>query len=140
MASLAASRLFADRLEMLLNAGFDFDTYHTRRSSGHYSLGLNVIACRWATIAGAVLGRSNFDSWSESASISGPHGINGVRANAPYGGYNFADRKDYFDANVSAKVPLADSFALSLGVVRHINDDGARASDWSPVGSIEGYF
>jgi len=137
---VAASRLFADRLEMLLNAGFDFDTYHTRRSSGHYSLGLNVIACRWATISGAVLGRSNFDSWSESASISGPHSVAGTTVSAPYGGYNFADRKDYFDANVGAKVRLADNFALSLGVLKSINSDGARASDWSPLGSVEAYF
>lgn len=137
---VAASRLFADRLEMLLNAGFDFNAHHTRRSSGHYALGLNVIACRWATFTGAVLGRSNFDSWSEGASISGPHSVNGTTANTPYGGYNFDDRKDYFDANVGAKVRLADNFAVSLGVLKSINSDGARASDWSPVGSIEGYF
>jgi hypothetical protein len=137
---LATSQIFADRLEMLLNGGFDFNTYHTRRSSAHYALGLNVLACRWATIAGAVLGRSNFDSWAESGSISGPHVVDGVTASAPYGAYNFADRKDYFDANISARIRLGENFALSAGAFRRINDDGARSSEWSPVGSIEGYF
>jgi hypothetical protein len=132
--------IFADRLEMLLNGGFDFNTYHTRRSSAHYALGLNVLACRWATITGAVLGRSNFDSWSEAASISGPHVVDGVTTSAPYGGYNFADRKDYFDANIGAKIRIGEHVALSMSAFRRINDDGARSSQWSPVGSIEGYF
>jgi hypothetical protein len=95
---------------------------------------------RAATIAGAVLGRSNFDSWSEAGSISGPHDVNGVTVNAPYGGYNFADRKDYFDASIGAKVRLGEHVALSVGVFRRINEDGARTSEWSPVGSVEGYF
>ncbi|HJQ85703.1 MAG TPA: transporter [Candidatus Binatia bacterium] len=137
---VATSRMFADRLEVLLNGGFDFNTYHTRRSSAHYALGLNVIACRWATIAGAVLGRSNFDSWAESESISGPHVVDGATVSAPYGGYNFADRKDYYDANIGAKIRIGENVALSMSAFRRINDDGARSSEWSPVGSIEGYF
>jgi len=137
---LASSQVFIDHIEMLLNAGFDFDTYHTRRSSAHYALGVNVLPCRWATITGAVLGRSNFDSWSESASISGPHAVGGAVVAAPYGGYQFADRKDYFDATLGAKIRLGENFALSMNALRAINDDGGRSSEWSPVGSIEGYF
>jgi len=59
---------------------------------------------------------------------------------APYGGYQFADRKDYFDATLGAKIRLGENFALSMNALRAINDDGGRSLEWSPVGSIEGYF
>ena len=66
--------------------------------------------------------------------------MNGATVDTPYGGYNFADRKDYFDATVGARVRLGDHVALAFTGFRRINDDGARPEGWSPVASLEGYF
>jgi hypothetical protein len=33
-----------------------------------------------------------------------------------------------------------DTFVLSLGVFKALNDQGIRPADWSPVGSLEATF
>jgi hypothetical protein len=136
----AFSRLFADRVETLFNAGFNLDASETRESSVYYSFGLNVIACRWATILGSLAGRDDVDSWRSAAAISGPHLVNGAIQNTPYGGMDFAERKDYFDAGVGARFRAGEHLAVTIAAYTAINDDGLRSDTWSPVARIEGWF
>ncbi len=136
---LAFSQLFAKRVELLYNAGFDFNANEVGLSSFVYGLGLNVRTCRWATLNAAFLGRSMVQGRASFNQVSGPHQVNGATTSAPYLGVGF-DRNDYFDTNLGARIKVGEHVALSLGVVKSLNDDGLRSSTWGPMGSVEAYF
>ena len=50
------------------------------------------------------------------------------------------NRHDYADTTLGIRVQVVDTFVLSLGVFKALNDQGIRPADWSPVGSLEATF
>ena len=127
------------------DAGVDAGIGDTRRSSAHYSWALDVHAPRgdeWWTrvaLAWSVLGRSEFTSLRQQSSISGTHVAPSGFVQAPYLCAD-ANRHDYADTTLGLRINVAESIVLSLGVFKALNDQGVRASGWSPVASVEGTF
>lgn len=137
---LAVSTVFWDRVEPQWNAGFDFNVENSHLSSGHYAFGVNVQAVKeWLDLGVAFLGRSEVDGRITDASISGPHQTATGPALRPYEGLNF-DRKDYFDLNLGARVRLFKTLVLSVNMLKGLNEDGLRSSNWSPGGALEATF
>jgi hypothetical protein len=124
-----------------LDTGFDADVSDGRRSSGRYGLGLTLQApfgTWWhnVVLTGEVLGRSEVAGIRHASSVSGPH----RGGTCPYLCLD-PSRQDYFDATLGLRVRVVRSLVLSIGVFKPINeDDGVRASGFSPVGSIEATF
>jgi hypothetical protein len=124
-----------------LDAGFDTAITDTRRSSGHYGLGLTLQAPTgtwWhnVVLTGEVLGRSEIAGVRAATSVSGRH----VGGECPYLCLD-PSRQDYFDATLGVRVRIVRSLVVSVGVFKPINaNDGVRPSGFSPVGSIEATF
>jgi hypothetical protein len=49
-------------------------------------------------------------------------------------------RHDFADTTLGLRMQLFESVVLSLGVFKSLNDQGVRATGWSPVGSFEATF
>lgn len=132
-------------LDSYLDGGVDAGIGDLRRSSAHYSWALDLHAPRgdewWRRIALAwsVLGRSEFVGLRAPTSVSGPHVTPNGFANLPYLCVD-PNRHDYADTTLGIRVQVVDTFVLSLGVFKALNDQGIRPADWSPVGSLEATF
>jgi hypothetical protein len=136
----AASMPCWGRLEPQLNVGFDLNTSEPRLSSGRYAAGATVAAVRdRLDLTAAFLGRSELSGRRADSSISGPHVTPAGVVTLPYGGYDFG-RKDYFDLSAAARVRVYRTLVITAGVVKALNDDGVRAGDFSPMGSLEATF
>ena len=86
-----------------------------------------------------LLGRSEFAALRERSSVSGPHvSPNGV-VQQPYLCLD-PDRHDYLDLALGLRANLASTLVLSLGVFKALNNEGVRATQWSPVVQMEGTF
>jgi hypothetical protein len=136
---IAMSHNHFDWIEPHWNAGFEFDVVETNRSRAHYGMGVTMKPCEWFDVSGSLLGQSEFDGIRSNASVSGPHIVNGATVQSPYEGIS-VDRKDYFDAIIGARFRIWETLVLSAGVMKAINDDGLRSSNWSPIGAIQGTF
>jgi hypothetical protein len=136
---VAWSQRYFTWIEPHLNAGFEFDLNEVHRSRAHYSLGTTLKACEWFDVAFQLLGQSEVDGVRAEASVSGPHILNGATVNLPYEGVS-VDRKDFFDAVIGARFRVWETITLTGGVMKSINDDGVRASQWSPIFALEGTF
>jgi len=135
----ALSHRYFDWIEPQLNAGFEFDVVQSYRSRAHYSLGTTFTPCRWFDVSFSLLGQSEIDGARSEASVSGPHVVNGTTVLLPYEGIN-VDRKDYFDAVIGARFRIWESIVFTGGVMKNLNDDGLRASQWSPILAFQGTF
>jgi hypothetical protein len=51
-----------------------------------------------------------------------------------------ASRHDYVDTTLGLRIGLYRWLVPSVGVFKALKDEGVRASDWSPVGAVEGTF
>jgi hypothetical protein len=144
--AISATSLLAGMLDSYFDAGIDAGIGDLRRSSGHYSWAVDMHVPRddnvwWSRIALAVslLGRSEFAGLREPSSISGPHVTPAGFANLPYLCID-TNRHDYLDATFGLRMQLYQSFALSLGVFKALNNVGVRPAGWSPLGSFEATF
>ena len=135
----ALSHRYFDWVEPQLNAGFEFDLIESNHSRAHYSLGSTFTPCHWFDLAFSLLGQSEVDGWRSTASVSGPHVVNGATVQRPYEGIS-VDRKDYFDAVITARVKIWETVTFTGGVMKSINDEGLRASSWSPILAFQGTF
>jgi len=135
----AISHRYFDWIEPQLNAGFEFDVVESAHSRAHYSLGSTFTACKWFDVAFSLLGQSEVDGWRSTASVSGPHVVNGATVQLPYQGIS-VDRKDYFDAVIAARIRVWDTVTFTGGVQKNLNDEGLRASQWSPILAFQGTF
>jgi hypothetical protein len=126
-------------IEPHLNGGFEFDVVESNRSRAHYGMGVTLKPCEWFDFSGTLLGQSEFDGIRSNASVSGPHIVQGATVQRPYEGISVS-RKDYFDAMIGARFRIWETLVLSAGVMKAINDDGLRSSNWSPIGAIQGTF
>lgn len=127
-------------------AGMDFGVTDFRQSSAHYSWGLTVQPPNdnpWhnrIALTGSIGGRSEIKGRRERPSVSGPHVTANSIADEPYLCYD-PSRHDYFDATLGVRVGIWRTLAMTLGFYKAINEsEGVRASDFSPVGSIEATF
>ena len=136
---LALSHRYFDWIEPQLNAGFEFDVVESNRSRAHYSLGTTFTPCKWFDMAFSLLGQSEVDGARSTASVSGPHVVNGTTTNLPYEAVS-GDRKDYFDAVIAARVRIWETITFTGGVMKALNDDGLRSSLWSPILAFQGTF
>jgi hypothetical protein len=132
-------------LDSYLDGGVDAGIGNTRWSSAHYSWALDVHASRgddrWTCIALAwsVYGRSEFPNLRANSSIFGTHVTQNGFVQLPYLCAD-ASRHDYVDTTLGLRIGLYRSLVPSVGVFKALNHEGVRASDWSPVGSVEGTF
>jgi hypothetical protein len=143
---LAMSSSFFGLFDSYFDAGIDAGIGDLRRSSGHYSWAVDTHVPRddnvwWSRIALAVslLGRSEFVGLRAPSSISGPHVTPSGFANLPYLCID-TDRHDYLDATFGIRVQVYQSYVLSLGVFKALNNVGVRPAGWSPLGSFEATF
>lgn len=138
--TMALAKRWGDRVETHWNAGFDFAIQHSNESAAHYAFGVNVQAIKkWLDLGVSFLGRSEVDGVRSDAAISGPHETPTGTALTPYGGYDFG-RKDMFDFSAGAKVRLFRTLVLTFSMLKALNEDGLRSSNWSPVGGLEATF
>lgn len=128
------------------DAGFDFETSDFHRSSAHYGWGLSLQPPKGNTwhnriaLVGSVAGRSEIAGRRAFTSVSGPHVTPNSIADEPYLCYD-PSRHDYFDASLGVRVGLWRTLGMTLGFYKAINSsEGVRASDFSPVGSLEATF
>jgi hypothetical protein len=132
----AASTVLWDRVEPQTNLGFDFNVDDIDRSSARYDLGVDVQAIEERLDLGvAFLGRSEVGSRLSASDTSGA----AFGHPGPYMGMRF-DRKDYFDVAVGGRVRLTKTLLLTVNVLKALNDDGLRSSNWSPVAALEATF
>jgi hypothetical protein len=136
---LAFSWLLWNRVEPTWNAGFDANVSDPHLSSAHYAFGVNVQTTSWLDLGGSLHGRSEVDGRRAETSVSGPHQTPTGTELRPYLGVS-VDRNDYFDAAFGGRIRLGRTVVLALNAVYALNEDGLRASDFSPVASLEGTF
>jgi hypothetical protein len=132
-------------LDSYWDGGVDAGIGNTRWSSAHYSWALDIHAPRgdeWWTkvaLAWSVLGRSEFTNLRAASSVSGPHVTPAGIVSQPYLCVD-PSRHDYADTTLGLRIELYQSLVLSVGVFKSLNDQGVRATGWSPVGSFEATF
>ncbi len=129
------------RLEPQANLGFDFNLEDIDRSSGRYALGVDLGAASWLGLAATFLGRHEVGARVDPDEVAAFH-LGGTLANFardPILGLDFG-RKDYFDFALGLRVQLYRTLVGSIAVLRALNDDGLRSSDWSPVAALEVTF
>ena len=132
-------------LDSYWDAGVDAGIGNTRWSSGHYSWALDIHAPRgdeWWTrvaLAWSVLGRSEFTNLRAASSVSGRHVTPSGIVSQPYLCFD-PDRHDYADTTLGLRIQAWRSLVFSVGVFKSLNDQGVRATGWSPVGSVEATF
>jgi hypothetical protein len=143
---LAMSSSLLGILDSYLDGGIDAGIGDLRRSSGHYSWAVDLHVPRdddvwWSRIALAVslLGRSEITALRAQSSISGAHVTPSGFANLPYLCID-TSRHDYLDATFGIRVEVYQSYVLSLGVFKALNNVGVRPAGWSPLGSFEATF
>jgi hypothetical protein len=127
-------------------AGMDFGTSQFRHSSANYSWGLTLQppkGNRWhdrIALTGGVGGRSEVNGRRARTSVSGRHVTPAGITDEPYLCYD-PGRHDYFDATLGVRVGIWRTLAMTLGFYKAINEsEGVRATNFSPVGSIEATF
>jgi hypothetical protein len=127
------------RVEPQVNAGINAST-EPDESSAQWAAGVNVHAITNRLDVGfSFNGRHEKGRRLERSSVSGLHLTPSGPALTPYGGYDFG-RKDMIDVVVGTRVRVYKTLALAVSVVKALNEDGLRSSEWSPSGAIEATF
>jgi hypothetical protein len=122
--TLIASRVFAERIEPLLNLGFDINANDVDASSFRWAVGATAQIFGPLTGALVFLGRNEFGEQTEPI-------------DAPF--FFQIERNDIYDVAIGLRYLFLESFILSANVLVPLNDDGLRA-DAVPTAQLEYLF
>ena len=122
--TLVFSRIFADRVEPLLNVGIDFNADDVGRSVVRWAAGATVQVVRPLTAAVVFLGRHELAAQTDPIAT-------------PF--FFQIERNDFYDAAVGFRWRFTDTGVLSANALVPLNRDGLRA-DVIPTVALEYAF
>ncbi len=122
--SLIVSRIFAERVEPLLNVGVDLNADDIERSIVRWALGATAQIAGPLSGAAVFLGRHELSAQSE-------------KIVAPF--FFQIERNDVYDASIGLRLLFAESGVISANVIVPLNRDGLRA-DYIPTIGVEYAF
>ncbi len=110
--ALVASRVVFDRLQPLVNAGFDVNAENAERSVFRWAAGATAQAWGPLTAAAVFLGRHDLDEQTDTI-------------DAPF--FFQVERNDIFDVALGLRCLFADTGVVSVNALLPLNDEGLRA-------------
>lgn len=122
--SLVLSRVFIERIEPLLNVGFDINANDVDRSIFRWAIGATGQVVDPLTLAIVFFGRHEFDEQTDPIE-------------APF--FFQVERNDLYDGSFGLRWLFADNWVLSANALVPLNDDGLRA-DVIPTVQVEYAF
>jgi hypothetical protein len=122
--SLILSRVFLERVEPILNLGFDINANDVDRSAFRWAVGATAQIFGPLTGALVFLGRNELSAQSEPI-------------DAPF--FFQIERNDVYDVAIGLRYLFLESLILSANVLVPLNDDGLRA-DAVPTAELEYVF
>lgn len=110
--ALVASRVYFDRVQPLLNAGFDVNAENAERSVFRWAAGATAQAWGPLTAAVVFLGRHDLDEQTDTI-------------DTPF--FFQIERNDIFDVALGLRCLFADTGVISVNALLPLNDEGLRA-------------